>query len=99
VPRTLVWTLYACLVLVWSSTWVAIKIGLEDVPPLVGAGVRFAIAGAGLLVVARLPFGALAFGAALYDEPITVIAVSGALLVASGLLIAKWPRRRAIGAT
>ena len=53
-PRTLVWTLYASLVLVWSSTWVAIKIGLEDVPPLLGAGVRFAIAGAGLLVVARL---------------------------------------------
>ena len=46
-----------------------------------------------------LPFGALAFGAALYDEPITVVAVSGALLVASGLLIAQWPRRRAVGAT
>src|SRR4051812_14759946 len=30
VSRPLVWTLYACLVLIWSSTWVAIKIGLED---------------------------------------------------------------------
>ena len=52
-PRALVWSLYAVLVLVWSSTWVVIKIGLEDVPPLLGAGVRFAIAGAGLLVAAR----------------------------------------------
>jgi drug/metabolite transporter (DMT)-like permease len=54
VPRSLVWTLYACLVLIWSSTWVAIKIGLEDLPPLLGAGIRFALAGAGLLVLARL---------------------------------------------
>jgi drug/metabolite transporter (DMT)-like permease len=40
-------------VLIWSSTWVAIKIGLEDVPPLLSAGTRFAIAGAALLVLAR----------------------------------------------
>jgi drug/metabolite transporter (DMT)-like permease len=52
VPRGLVWTLYAGLVLIWSSTWVAIKIGLEDLPPLLGAGIRFALAGAGLLAIA-----------------------------------------------
>jgi drug/metabolite transporter (DMT)-like permease len=54
VPRPLVWSLYGILVLIWSSTWVTIKIGLEDVPPLLSAGVRFALAGAGLLVLARL---------------------------------------------
>jgi drug/metabolite transporter (DMT)-like permease len=53
VPRPLVWTLYGLLVLIWSSTWVAIKIGLDDVPPLLSAGVRFAIAGAGLLILAK----------------------------------------------
>lgn len=47
------WTLYGTLVLIWSSTWVAIKIGLEDVPPLLSAGVRFSIAGAGLLLLAK----------------------------------------------
>src|SRR5215207_4053805 len=52
--RGVVWSLYALLVLVWSSTWVAIKIGLEDTPPLLGAGVRFAVAGLGLLVLARV---------------------------------------------
>jgi DME family drug/metabolite transporter len=48
-----------------------------------------------------LPFGALVFGAALYDERITAAAVSGALLVATGLLIAQFraiPRARAAGA-
>ena len=52
-PRPVVLGLYGLLVLVWSSTWVAIKIGLHDTPPLYGAGLRFALAGAGLLVVAR----------------------------------------------
>jgi drug/metabolite transporter (DMT)-like permease len=42
-------SLYALLVLIWSSTWVAIKIGLEDAPALLGAGVRFALAGVLLL--------------------------------------------------
>ena len=51
-PRPLVWTLYGTLVLIWSSTWVAIKIGLEDVAPLLSAGVRFSIAWAGLLALA-----------------------------------------------
>jgi drug/metabolite transporter (DMT)-like permease len=51
--RPAVWLLYALNVIIWSSTWVAIKIGLEDVPPLLSAGVRFAIAGAALLALAR----------------------------------------------
>jgi drug/metabolite transporter (DMT)-like permease len=45
-------SLYALLVLIWSSTWVAIKIGLEDAPALLGAGVRFALAGVLLLAFA-----------------------------------------------
>jgi drug/metabolite transporter (DMT)-like permease len=52
--RPVLWSLYALLVAIWSSTWVAIKIGLEDTPPLLGAGVRFALAGAGLLALAAL---------------------------------------------
>ena len=53
-PRPVVWSLYAMLVLIWSSTWVAIKLGLDDMPPLLGAGIRFALAGVGLLVFARV---------------------------------------------
>src|SRR3954464_15973709 len=37
------------LVLIWSSTWVAIKIGLEDSPALLGAAIRFGDDGAALL--------------------------------------------------
>jgi drug/metabolite transporter (DMT)-like permease len=51
--RPVVWSLYAMLVVIWSSTWVAIKLGLDGTPPLLGAGIRFALAGAGLLLFAR----------------------------------------------
>jgi drug/metabolite transporter (DMT)-like permease len=54
VPRSVVWPLYAVLVVIWSSTWVSIKIGLDDLPPLFGAGVRFALAGMLLLGWAAL---------------------------------------------
>jgi drug/metabolite transporter (DMT)-like permease len=54
VSRPVTWSLYALLVLVWSSTWVAIKFGLEETPPLLGAGIRFAVAGAGLLTLAAI---------------------------------------------
>ena len=52
--RVSVWSLYALLVAIWSSTWVAIKVGLGDTPPLLGAGIRFLVAGVGLLALASL---------------------------------------------
>jgi drug/metabolite transporter (DMT)-like permease len=53
VSRAALISLYGMLAVVWSSTWVAIKFGLEDCPPLLGAGIRFALAG-----VVLLAFGA-----------------------------------------
>ena len=50
--RPAILSLYALLVVIWSSTWVAIKFGLEDTPALLGAGIRFFLAGLGLLVLA-----------------------------------------------
>ena len=49
--RLTAYALYALLVVIWSSTWVAIKIGLEDCPPLLGGGARFAFAGLTLLAI------------------------------------------------
>jgi drug/metabolite transporter (DMT)-like permease len=36
---------FALVCFIWGSTWLGIKLGLEGVPPLLGAGVRFAVAG------------------------------------------------------
>jgi drug/metabolite transporter (DMT)-like permease len=54
VSRPLVWILYAGCVLVWSSTWVVIAVGLDDIAPFFGAGIRFALAGVALLAGAAI---------------------------------------------
>ncbi|HEX6273340.1 MAG TPA: EamA family transporter [Polyangiaceae bacterium] len=46
-PRpALVYSLMAVVAVVWGSTWLVIKQGLETMPPLLGAGLRFVVAGA-----------------------------------------------------
>lgn len=62
---------YAVLCIVWSSTWLVIKIGLRDLPPVSFAAWRFVIAIAALLAVSmgrvrlrprrRADYGMLAF--------------------------------------
>jgi drug/metabolite transporter (DMT)-like permease len=50
---------WVALCLIWGSTWLAIKIGLDDLPPISYAWIRFAIASAILyvvLLVRRIPF-------------------------------------------
>lgn len=37
---------FAACTLIWGSTWMAIKFGLEGVPPFLGAGLRFVVAAA-----------------------------------------------------
>jgi drug/metabolite transporter (DMT)-like permease len=46
-----VWTGLWIVYLVWGSTYLAIRVMVETVPPLLGAGVRFSIAGAVMLAV------------------------------------------------
>ena len=43
---------FLLLTLIWGTTWAAIRIGLEGVPPFTGVAVRFTIAGALLLSLA-----------------------------------------------
>jgi drug/metabolite transporter (DMT)-like permease len=44
----LVWLI---LCAIWGSTWLAIKLGLRDLPPITFAGIRFALAGAVLFAI------------------------------------------------
>ena len=45
-----VWSGLLTIYLVWGSTYLAIRVMVETIPALLGAGVRFAVAGAGMLV-------------------------------------------------
>ncbi len=53
-PSRLDYAIYALLSIVWGSTWLAIKIGLEGAPPLLAASIRFFIAASILFPLAVL---------------------------------------------
>jgi len=52
--RIRIWVAFTVVCTVWGSTWMAIKIGLETVPPFLSAGVRFLIASLLLLLIIRV---------------------------------------------
>ena len=50
----MVWVALATIYVVWGSTYLAIRVMVETMPPLLGAGVRFALAGAAFWLALRL---------------------------------------------
>jgi drug/metabolite transporter (DMT)-like permease len=52
--RVKIWLGFVIVSWVWGSTWLAIKIGLHSVPPMIGAGLRFVIASVILYGVVRV---------------------------------------------
>jgi drug/metabolite transporter (DMT)-like permease len=96
----LVYALMAVVALVWGSTWLVIKQGLTDLPPLFGAGVRFVIAGAVMAALApwlakregggRPPLAAiLAHGLCQFVLNFALVYVSETILP-SGLVSVLW---------
>jgi drug/metabolite transporter (DMT)-like permease len=53
-PRTLVLLAFAAVYLIWGSTYLAIRIGVETMPPFLLGGVRFTLAGALMLLFLKL---------------------------------------------
>ncbi len=47
----MLWAALATIYVVWGSTYLAIRIMVETMPPLLGAGARFAVAGAVFLAI------------------------------------------------
>ena len=43
--KALVAVSFAAVVLIWGSTWIAIKLAITDMPPLTASGLRFIVAG------------------------------------------------------
>ena len=56
-PSWKVWTALWIVYIVWGSTYLAIRVVVETVPPLLGAGARFGIAGAVLVAALALRRG------------------------------------------
>ena len=68
--------------LIWGSTYLAIRVMVETIPALLGAGVRFAIAGAAVLAVLALRGGAARVRAD--RATLARLALVGTLLAAGG---------------
>jgi drug/metabolite transporter (DMT)-like permease len=62
-PAWKVWTALGTVYIVWGSTYLFIRLMVRTIPPLLGAGVRFVLAGALVcgFVALRRGFGALHF--------------------------------------
>jgi drug/metabolite transporter (DMT)-like permease len=82
--RALVAYLLVCIV--WGSTYLAIRIGVQELPPLLFAGVRFLIAGALLTGLVRLTGGRLPVRARDYG----VLAIVGLFLLLGGNAVVVW---------
>jgi len=52
--RALTWAALAGLILIWSTTWAVIRVGLRGIPPFTGVALRFTLASAALLALAPL---------------------------------------------
>lgn len=78
------------LCLVWGSTWFVIKVGLEDIPPFTGAGIRFALAALGMSLVAHL-FAGKEGGD---PPPVRLVLAMGGLNFAASYGIVYWVETR-----
>jgi drug/metabolite transporter (DMT)-like permease len=68
---------WLCLCGIWGSTWLAIKLGLRDLPPLTFAGIRFALAALILFTIVtlrglRLPRTACEWRLLVYTGSLTI---------------------------
>lgn len=60
-PRALIWLAFAIIYVVWGTTYLAISVAIETIPPFVMSSTRFLIAGSLLFVFARSRWGGGAF--------------------------------------
>jgi drug/metabolite transporter (DMT)-like permease len=77
---------YLIVCVVWGSTYLAIRIGVADLPPFLFAGIRFVIAGAVLLLLARLAGQAIPRSLTEWRTHVIV----GLLLLAGGNAFVVW---------
>jgi drug/metabolite transporter (DMT)-like permease len=77
-----VWAALGAVYLIWGSTYLAIRVMVETIPPLLGAGVRFVAAGAAVLAVLALRGGVGRLRASRAE--LLRLALIGTLLAAGG---------------
>lgn len=78
------------MTLIWGSTWAAIRIGLQDIPPFAGVAMRFAVASVLLFVLARV----LGIGLGKSRREVVLWWVNGLLVFVATYGIVYWAEQR-----
>src|SRR4051794_22238695 len=78
---TRVWAALGAIYLIWGSTYLAIRLMVETVPPALGAGLRFVLAGAAMVSFLAVRRGAVPW---IGRAQLLWAAVVGTLLAAGG---------------
>lgn len=81
-PAWMVWTALWTVYIVWGSTYLAIRVAVETLPPFLAAGVRFLVAG--VLMYAWLRFRRGADGMKITGSQLRSSALVGSLLLLGG---------------
>jgi drug/metabolite transporter (DMT)-like permease len=84
--RAVAYAAFATVCLVWGTTYLAIRVALETIPPLLLTGARFVTAGLIMLAVAKLRGDAMPRD----RRTLATLAFVGFLLVAVGNLAVVW---------
>lgn len=84
--KALAYGAFAIVCFVWGTTYLAIRIALETIPPLLLTGIRFTVAGAIMLPIARLRGDAFPRD----RRTLANLALIGLLMVGIGNLAVAW---------
>src|SRR4051812_29911247 len=84
--RALVVVAFACVYVVWGSTYLAIRVAVADFPPTILAGTRFTVAGVGMLAALALTGRRVWLSA----RELRTLAVIGGFLLLGGNGLVVW---------
>ena len=81
------WLAFGAIYIIWGTTYLAIKIGIEDFPPFIMASIRYFIAGVLLLVFC------LAKGENIFSKGVGLNLLLGAFIMTFGQAVAFWSEK------
>ena len=81
------WLAFAAIYIIWGTTYLAIKIGIEDFPPFIMASIRYFIAGVILLLICFFK------GEKIFTKGVGHNLLLGAFIMTFGQAIAFWSEK------
>jgi drug/metabolite transporter (DMT)-like permease len=81
------WLAFGAIYIIWGTTYLAIKIGIEDFPPFIMASIRYFIAGVILLTICLIK------GEKIFSTAVGYNLLLGAFIMTFGQAIAFWSEK------